>query len=401
MTSGKRLAVLGSTGSIGTSTLDIVRQFPEAFSLHALTCHSSVDRLAEQIREFQPSVVCVHDEKDAAALRESFPNVTVLAGPEALGEVAADDAVDLVVAGIVGAAGLGSVFAAVRAGKPVAMANKEPLVLAGELLLQEAERTGAVLLPTDSEHNAIFQALQGQQQDRVKRLILTASGGAFRDRPLETFDAIRPEEALAHPNWSMGPKITVDSATMMNKGLEVIEAHWLFQVPVTAIEVVLHRQSIVHSLVEYVDGSFLAQLGQPDMRIPISYCLAYPDRLPITLPELDIATLGALNFQPLDPQRYPCLQLAVEAAQHGGSAPAVLNGANEVAVDAFLENRCRFTDIAAILRRVLDLWHTTLQTEQHPVFLQAPQEIRDAIAADAWGRAQAEQWLEASATTVS
>ncbi len=401
MTSGKRLAVLGSTGSIGTSTLDIVRQFPEAFLIDALTCHTSVARLAEQIQEFHPRVVCVQKESDAQDLRASFPDLIVEVGPDALCEVAAAASVDLVVAGIVGAAGLGSVFAAVRAGKPVAIANKEPLVLAGELLLEEAKRTGAVLLPTDSEHNAIFQALQGQQQDRVRRLILTASGGAFRDRPLETFEAIRPEEALAHPNWSMGPKITVDSATMMNKGLEVIEAHWLFQVPVDAIQVVLHRQSIVHSLVEYVDGSFLAQLGQPDMRIPISYCLAYPDRLPITLPELRIDALGTLDFQPLDPSRYPCLGLAGEAAQYGGSAPAVLNGANEVAVEAFLKDRCRFTDIATTLRRVLDLWHTTLQTESCPVFLQALQSISDAVAADAWGRAQAEQWLEAPATFVS
>jgi len=306
-----------------------------------------------------------------------------------------------VIAGIVGAAGLPPVFSAVRAGKAIALANKEPLVLAGELLMQEAQRSGALLLPTDSEHNAIFQALQGQARDRVRRLILTASGGAFRDRPLDTFDQITPKEALNHPNWEMGPKITIDSATMMNKGLEVIEAHWLFGVPVNAIEVVQHRQSIVHSLVEYVDGSFLAQLGQPDMRIPISYCMAYPDRLPVETTPLRIAELETLQFEPWSPERYPALTLAFEAAQLGGSAPAVLNGANEEAVSAFLEGRCTFLQIARMLRDVLDLWKKTVQNAEALPFLKGIIRIEDAIAADQWGRLQVRKTLEQPALNFS
>ncbi|MGA1598275.1 MAG: 1-deoxy-D-xylulose-5-phosphate reductoisomerase [bacterium] len=394
MNAPKSIAVLGSTGSIGGSTLDIVRQFPEHFRVHALTCHSSLERLTEQIREFSPVTVTITDPSSAQILREQFPELVVQIGIEGLCQTAQAPEVDLVIAGIVGAAGLPPVFSAVRAGKAIALANKEPLVLAGELLMQEAQRSGALLLPTDSEHNAIFQALQGQARDRVRRVILTASGGAFRDRPLDTFDQITPEEALNHPNWEMGPKITIDSATMMNKGLEVIEAHWLFGVPVDAIEVVQHRQSIVHSLVEYVDGSFLAQLGQPDMRIPISYCMAYPDRLPVETTPLRIAELETLQFEPWSPERYPALTLAFEAAQLGGSAPAVLNGANEEAVSAFLEGRCTFLQIARMLRDVLDLWKKTVQNAEALPFLKGIIRIEDAIAADQWGRLQVRKTLE-------
>ena len=386
MTASKPISVLGATGSIGGSTLDIVREFPERFRVVSLSCHQSVEQLAEQIREFRPDRVCVGSETAAGDLRATFPEVGVCVGEVGLVRLAGDPEVELVVSGIVGAAGLLPGYAAVQAGKAIAIANKEPLVLAGELFVNEAKRTGATLLPTDSEHNAIFQALHGHAREHVARIILTASGGPFRDRPPTEFANITVDEALAHPNWEMGPKVTIDSATMMNKGLEVIEARWLFGLSVDQIRVVVHRQSIVHSLVEFVDGSFLAQLGLPDMRIPIAYCLAYPDRLPLSLPKLQLEALGRLDFAPADLQRFPCLDLAMQAARFGGSAPAVINGANEVLVAAFLAGAIRFLDITQTLQAVLQFWKVQ---QTHPELLTTPKSLDDALCADAWGREQA------------
>jgi 1-deoxy-D-xylulose-5-phosphate reductoisomerase len=284
----KNIALLGSTGSIGGSTLKIVRQFPERFRVQCLSCQRSLPKLIEQIREFQPACVVVANAEQVAELRQLFAaeRLEVKCGEAGLCDAVRNPAVDLVVTGIVGSAGLAPCFAALEAGKDLVFGNKESLVLAGELFMEASRRSGSKVLPMDSEHNAIFQALVGHRQEDVARLILTASGGAFRDLELEKFPLIQREDALQHPNWEMGNKITVDSATMMNKGLEVIEAFWLFGVPPEQIEVVVHRESVVHSLVEYVDGSFLAQLGQPDMRIPLAYCLAYPERLPLDLPRL-------------------------------------------------------------------------------------------------------------------
>ena len=386
MTTAKPISVLGATGSIGASTLDIVRGFPERFRVVSLSCHQSVEQLAEQIREFRPDRVCVGSETDAGDLRATFPEVEVCVGEVGLVRLASDPEVELVVSGIVGAAGLLPGYAAVQAGKAIAIANKEPLVLAGELFVNEAKRTGATLLPTDSEHNAIFQALHGHSRDHVAHIILTASGGPFRDRPLMEFANITVDEALAHPNWEMGPKITIDSATMMNKGLEIIEARWLFGLSVDQIRVVVHRQSIVHSLVEFVDGSFLAQLGLPDMRIPIAYCLAYPERLPLSLPVLQLDALGRLDFEPADLQRFPCLRLAMQATRLGGSAPAVMNGANEVLVAAFLAGEIRFLDIAQTLEGVLQFWKAQ---QTHPELPTTLKTLDDALCADAWGREQA------------
>jgi len=390
MTDAKPISILGATGSIGASTLDIVREFPERFRVVSLSCQQSVAALAEQIREFRPHRVCVGKEADARDLRDAFPEVDVGVGEADLVQLAGDPEVELVVSGIVGAAGLRPGYAAVQAGKAIAIANKEPLVLAGELFVSEAQRTGATLLPTDSEHNAIFQALHGHSREHVARIVLTASGGPFRDRPLDEFADITVDEALAHPNWEMGPKITIDSATMMNKGLEVIEARWLFGLPVEQIRVVVHRQSIVHSLVEFVDGSFLAQLGLPDMRIPIAYCLAYPERLPLSLPELQLDVLGRLDFAPADLQRFPCLRLAMEATRLGGSAPAVMNGANEVLVAAFLAKEIRFLDIAQTLESVLHFWKAQ---QAHPELPTLPKTLDDALNADAWGRKHATAFI--------
>ena len=296
-----KITVLGATGSIGLSTLDIVRQFPQKFQIEALSCKNSTEQLAEQIKEFSPRLACVDSSGQARELQETFPETEFVWGVEGLAQISSDPEVDLVLAGIVGAAGLLPTFSAVQAGKTVAVANKEPLVMAGKLFVQTAKKSGAKLLPTDSEHNAIFQALHNEPTERIARLILTASGGPFRDRPVEEFEQITQAEALDHPNWKMGRKITIDSATMMNKGLEIVEAHWLFNTPVENIDVVLHRESIIHSMVEFVDGSFLAQMGLPDMRVPIAYCLGWPERLPLKIPRLEPISQNALHFESIDP----------------------------------------------------------------------------------------------------
>ena len=395
-----KLTVLGATGSIGLNTLEIVRQFPHKFKIEALSCRSSIERLVEQIKEFQPRLVSVDNSEQARELRETFRDgnsgteTEFVWGVEGLVQVSSDPEVDLVVAGIVGAAGLQPTFSAVQAGKTVAVANKEPLVMAGELFVQTANKTGAKLLPTDSEHNAIFQVLHGEPPERVARLILTASGGPFRDLPLKEFEKITLAEALSHPNWEMGRKISIDSATMMNKGLEIIEAHWLFNTPVENIDVLMQRESIIHSMVEFIDGSFLAQMGLPDMRVPIAYCLGWPERLPLKIPRLDPLSMSALHFEKIDPQRYPCLPLAIKVAKQGGAAPAVLNGANETVVTAFLGEEIRFVEIAETIAAVIKDFEKALHQVDVPSFLRKIRTLEDAEHADKWGRKQASKILE-------
>jgi len=395
-----KLTVLGATGSIGLNTLEIVRQFPHKFKIEALSCRSSIERLVEQIKEFQPRLVSVDNSEQARELRETFRDgnsgteTEFVWGVEGLVQVSSDPEVDLVVAGIVGAAGLQPTFSAVRAGKTVAVANKEPLVMAGELFVQTANKTGAKLLPTDSEHNAIFQALHGEPQERIARLILTASGGPFRDLPLKEFEKITLAEALSHPNWEMGRRISIDSATMMNKGLEIIEAHWLFNTPVENIDVLIQRESIIHSMVEFIDGSFLAQMGLPDMRVPIAFCLGWPERLPLKIPRLDPLSMSALHFEKIDPQRYPCLPLAIKVAKQGRAAPAVLNGANETVVTAFLGEDIRFVEIAETIAAVIKGFEKALHQVDVPSFLRKIRTLEDAEHADKWGRKQASKILE-------
>jgi 1-deoxy-D-xylulose-5-phosphate reductoisomerase len=377
------VAVLGSTGSIGTSTLDVIEAAPDRFTPHLLAAQRSVGKLLEQARRLRPRWVVVTDPAAAATIgAASLPAGTRLAvGADALDDLVRDPAVDRVVSAIVGAAGLRSTWAAVAEGKTVALANKETLVMAGPLVMRLAARTGAAILPVDSEHSAIQQALCSGTGAEVRRIVLTASGGPFRTRPAETFAAITPEEALRHPTWSMGPKITIDSATMMNKALELIEARWLFGLPAEKLAVVVHPQSIVHSLVEFVDGAVIAQLGPPDMRLPIQYALLYPDRVPGPAKRLDFAAPMRLDFEPPDPERFPAVRLGHEAAARGGTAGAVLNAANEEAVRGFLEGAVRFTDIAEICGRVL---------AEHP--FQDNPTLDDVCRLDAWARQEVGKW---------
>lgn len=358
------ITVLGSTGSIGVNTLDVIGRHPERYRIVALTGHGQVERLYQQCLQFKPRFAVLGDAAGAALLRErlalaGLAGIEVLHGAEALIQMATLPETDAVMAAIVGAAGLPSALAAARAGKRILLANKEALVVAGRLFMRSVRESGAVLLPVDSEHSAIFQSLPGHWNGDldaagVSHLILTASGGPFRTRKAETFDAITPEDACRHPNWSMGRKISVDSATLMNKGLEVIEAHWLFNAPPARIEVVVHPQSVVHSMVQYRDGSVLAQLGSPDMRTPIACALAWPERIDAGVAPLDFCALSGLSFEKPDRARFPCLGLAFSALDAGGDAPAVLNAANEVAVAAFLDGRIRFTDIAGLVEAALE-----------------------------------------------
>ncbi len=352
----KRLAILGSTGSIGTSTLDVVEGSPDRFQVVALAARASLDRLETQVRRHAPRLVSVGSEASARELRRRLGRIPseVVWGTAGLLQAVADAGADLVVSAIVGADGLLPTMRAVTAGKDVALANKESLVMAGQLLTAEAHARGARILPVDSEHSAIFQCLGGNGTGGVRRIVLTASGGPFRTRSRSAMASVTPEEALKHPNWSMGKKITIDSATLMNKGLEVIEAHWLFGLPVDGVDVIIHPQSIIHSLVEYVDGSILAQLGVPDMRIPIQYALTYPERQSNMVPRLTLEQLTGLTFEAVDREKFPCLDLAYEAALAGGSSPAVLNAANEVAVHRFLNRRLGFDEIPTLIRKALD-----------------------------------------------
>ena len=377
----KRLAILGSTGSIGVTTLDLVGRFPERFSVVALAGGRNVDRLAAQVKKFAPSVVATADDEGAAAVRAALPGFkgTVLTGWEGLRRVATSADADLVVSGLVGALGLRPTLAAIESGKDVALANKEVLVVAGELVREAAQAAGVQVFPLDSEHNAIYQAMHGHRRDDVGRIILTASGGPFLGYSKEQLGRVTPEQALRHPTWKMGNKITIDSSTLMNKGLEVIEAHWLFGLSADRISVVIHPQSIVHSMVEYVDGSVIAQLGIPDMSIPISYILAYPERLPLDyLPALDLVKAGRLEFVAPDFGAFPCLGLAYRALRTKGTAPAVLNAVNEVVVEAFLQGQISYLDIPRVVEEVLD---------RH-VVQQSPS-LDELLAADAWAREEA------------
>ncbi|AVO56342.1 1-deoxy-D-xylulose-5-phosphate reductoisomerase [Ectopseudomonas mendocina] len=363
MSAPQLVTVLGATGSIGLSTLDVIARHPERYSVFALSGFSRLAELGALCQQHRPRYAVVPDVGSAQTLQSSLRaaglTTEVLVGEEGLCAIAAATEVDCVMAAIVGAAGLRPTLAAVQAGKKVLLANKEALVMSGALFIQAVKRSGAVLLPIDSEHNAIFQCLPGDyarglQAVGVRRVLLTASGGPFRETPLADLEHVTPEQACAHPNWSMGRKISVDSASMMNKGLEMIEACWLFDARPEQIEVVIHRQSVIHSLVDYVDGSVLAQLGNPDMRTPIAHALAWPQRIDSGVAPLDLFAVGRLDFERPDEQRFPCLRLAREAAQAGGSAPAMLNAVNEVAVEAFLQRRIRFSDIARMIESVLN-----------------------------------------------
>lgn len=355
----KRLTLLGSTGSIGDSTLDVVARHPQRYSIYALTAHRNGDKLVEQCLRFAPEVAVVGDAETAAQverkLRAAGSKTLVTHGPQALIEVSKSDGCDTVVAAIVGAAGLEPTLAAAKAGKHILLANKEALVMSGDIFIDAVCDSGAVLLPLDSEHNAVFQCFPREhaQRDGVTKIILTASGGPFRTREPSTLVNVTPEEACKHPNWSMGRKISVDSATMMNKGLEVIEAHYLFDLPGDRIEVLIHPQSTIHSMVSYVDGSVLAQLGNPDMRTPIAHALAYPDRIDSGVAQLDLTQVATLTFEKPDYTRFPCLALAMQALAAGGVASTTLNAANEVAVEAFLNRRIAFTAIAETVDAVL------------------------------------------------
>lgn len=377
------LAILGATGSIGTQTLDVVRTNPDRYRATALTTNSNIELLGKQIAEFHPDFVVVAEECSASIARKLYGAETeVLSGEEGLIEAATRQGIDTVVCGLVGFAGLPPTIAAARAGKRVALANKETLVVAGELITRLVREHNATLIPIDSEHSALFQCLVGEPPGSVEELILTASGGPFRTTPLEEFGSITLERALKHPNWDMGPKITVDSATMMNKGLEVIEARWLFDIPPSRIRIVVHPQSIVHSMVGFIDGSVKAQLGLPDMRLPIQYALAWPERLANNYDRLSLSSIGTLTFEEADRERFPALRLAYEALERGGTAPAILNAANEVAVAAFLEGSTGFVDIPRLVERAL---------EDLPV-VDAPR-LEDILAADKRTREQLRSYL--------
>jgi len=396
----KTLTILGATGTIGINTLDVVARHPDKFQVVALTGQNQLEKLAEQCRHFKPKYAVVMDADKALTLRKLMPDQTteVLAGVEALEYVSALPEVDSVMAAIVGAAGLRPALAAARAGKQVLLANKETLVMAGRFFMDAVRLNGAVLLPIDSEHNAVYQSMpesfsresvhQAQDLSRfgVRRILLTASGGPFRNRAIDTLKDVTPEQAVAHPNWVMGKKISVDSATMMNKGLEVIEASWLFNARPEQIEVVIHPQSIIHSMVEYYDGSVLAQLSNPDMRTPIAHSLAYPDRVEAGVDWLQLAKIGTLTFEEPDFLRFPCLKLAYQALQTGGAAPAILNAANEEAVAAFLDHRLSYPGIASTLESVLS---------QHAG--QTANSLEDLTAADDLARVTARQLIKQQA----
>ncbi|MFT0212977.1 1-deoxy-D-xylulose-5-phosphate reductoisomerase [Pseudomonas sp. F1_0610] len=383
----QQITVLGATGSIGSSTLSVIEQHSERYKVFALTANTRVDDLLSLCLKFKPAYAVVASEAAALKLQAQLVDTQVLHGAEGLDFVAAHPQVDMVMAAIVGAAGLAPTLAGVKAGKKILLANKEALVMTGALFMQEVKKSGAILLPIDSEHNAIFQSLpanyqQGLQQIGVRRILLTASGGPFRQRDPDTFSDITPEQACKHPNWSMGRKISVDSATLMNKGLELIEACWLFDAKPSQIEVVVHPQSVIHSMVDYVDGSVLAQLGNPDMRTPIAQAMAWPQRITSGVQPLDIFQIARFDFYQPDEQVFPCLRLARKAFELGGTAPAVLNAANEIAVAAFLDEKISFTQIPQLIDAVLQQV-SIAQADSLAAVLQADKQARDA----------AHQWL--------
>ena len=351
----RNIAILGSTGSIGRNALEVIRSHPEHFKATVLTAHSNIQLLIEQAEEFHPAGIVVSDPKSETLVRDEVsPDTTVYVGVSGLEQAVSRDDVDVVLSALVGFVGLRPTIAAIRHKKAIALANKETLEVGGEMIMRLVKEYGVLLIPVDSEHSAIFQCLVGEDQTTIAKLILTASGGPFRDLSFDQFGSITVGDALKHPNWNMGPKITIDSATLMNKGLEVIEAHWLFRLPADRIKVVVHPQSIIHSMVEFVDGSVKAQLGLPDMRLPIQYALTFPERWPMNGERVDFPKLGSMSFSEPDLTRFPCLGLAYEALHHGGTAPAVLNAANEVAVAGFLEGTIAFTRIPELIQRALD-----------------------------------------------
>jgi 1-deoxy-D-xylulose-5-phosphate reductoisomerase len=382
----KRLAILGSTGSIGVNTLEIVEQCSEEFEVLTLAAGQNLALLREQIKRFKPRMVSVLNQDLAHDLRKDLREeaVEVVYGAEGLIRAAAFPGVELVVSAVVGSVGLLPLLAAIEAGKDVALANKESMVTAGEIIVKKAKEKGAAILPIDSEHSAIFQALGSKLGgEGVKRIILTASGGPFYNLSAEALRKVSPQEALAHPVWEMGPKISVDSATMMNKGLEVIEAHWFFQIPPERIEILIHPQGVVHSLVEYVDSSIIAQLSVPDMRIPISYALSYPKRLAMDLPSLNLVELNHLTFDPPDFEKFPCLKLAYEALEGGGTLPAVLNAANEVAVEAFLQGKIGLDHIPHVIASTMN-GHKAIPLHG----------VEDALEADQWAKEKALDFIQ-------
>ena len=389
----KRISILGSTGSIGTSALRVVRRHPDRFQVVGLAAGRNLDLLAEQVREFRPMACSVADDDLAAALRRRLPadlRCEVLSGVAGNVTVASCPEADTVLSAIVGAAGLVPTFAAIKARKRVALANKETLVMAGELVMEEVRRQGVEMLPVDSEHSALFQSLVGHRREDVHRLVLTASGGPFLTRRAEELARVTVDEALNHPRWKMGPKVSIDSSTLMNKGLECIEARWLFDMPMDRIQVCIHPQSIIHSMVEYVDGSVVAQLAVPDMQIPIAYALSYPERIEVDLPRLDLFEVGRLTFLPPDEAKFPCLRLAFQAAASGGALPAVLNAANETAVNAFLMRRIGYRQIPELIEAVLGACD-----------LAAPRTVSDVMAADLWARNRAEGWVRSRRQALS
>lgn len=372
----KRIAILGSTGSIGRNTLEVIRQHPDRFQVTALAAGSNVEEMVKQVEAFRPTLVSMATEQTAQEVREraSYP-VEVVVGEAGLLEVATHPDASDVMSALVGSRGLRPTLDAIRAGKTIHLANKETLVMAGAIVMAEAKQHGVSIVPVDSEHSAIFQCLNGERKQEVRRLIVTASGGAFRDWSREELHHATREQALRHPNWSMGAKVTIDSATMMNKGLEVIEAHWLFDLPYGQVDVLIHPESIIHSMVEFVDGSVMAQLGVPDMKGPIQYALSYPERLPLESKRLNLAEVGRLHFREVDVHRFPCLRMAYEAGRAGGTVPTVLNAANEVAVERFLAGEIAFLDIESIIESVLSQ-HTS---QMHP-------DLETLFEADRWAR---------------
>jgi 1-deoxy-D-xylulose-5-phosphate reductoisomerase len=380
----KKIAILGSTGSVGMSTLRVVEQFPEQFEVVGLAVQRNIDRLEKQIRKFHPRIVSVGDEKQGQKLRERCADIKVdiLTGEPGTIQVATHPDVELVMSAIVGFAGLKPTYRAVLANKNIALANKETLIVAGDLIIPEIQKRGLALLPVDSEHNAIFQSLQGHRRADIHKILLTCSGGPFRQCSQEQLKTISVKDALHHPNWDMGPKITIDSATLMNKGLEVIEAHWFFESDYSNIEVLVHPGSVVHSMVEYVDGSIIAQIGPTDMQIPIAYALAYPERLDLDVPRLNLPRIGSLVFEEPALDKFPCLAYGYQAGEIGGTMPAVLNAANEVAVESFLREKISFLDIPRTIRHVMDTHDVkTIST------------LDDVIEADQWARTKAGRFI--------
>ena len=378
----KKISILGSTGSIGVNTLDVVQRNPDKFEVVAMSAGSNVELFAEQVRKFKPRIASIFDPTKLKPLKQILNgmDVELFSGEEGSVKVSTIPEAELVVSGIVGSAGLVPTLAAVKAGKNIALANKETLVVAGELVLKAAGDK-VKIIPVDSEHSAIFQALNGENRDRIRKIVLTGSGGPFRTHTKEQMETVTVEEALNHPNWKMGNKITIDSSTMMNKGLEYIEAKWLFGLDIN-VEIVVHAQSIIHSMIEFVDTSIMAQLGIPDMRVPIAYALSYPDRLESELPSLNLAAMSQLTFEPPDFEKFPCLKLAHDAMEVGQTLPAVLNAANEIAVQAFLDKKISYKEISEIIRMTMQN-HTRSPVE----------ELEDVLTADYWAREEAKKLI--------